>query len=98
MVSPTATALGVAGMVPLLGYGLLLDTWTNWEWVRKIDEATSEVALQLFGSKRQVIFFFSCRAYLFVGAAGEGGRAQRVAETSLELTKVRMKKSFCPSR
>ncbi|CAM9418933.1 unnamed protein product [Ectocarpus fasciculatus] len=54
MVSPTATALGVAGMVPLLGYGLLLDTWTNWEWVRKIDEATSEVALQLFGSKRQV--------------------------------------------
>ncbi|CAM9548817.1 unnamed protein product, partial [Ectocarpus sp. 8 AP-2014] len=54
MVSPAATALGVAGMVPLLGYGLLLDRWTEWEWVRKIDEATSEVALQLFGSKRQL--------------------------------------------
>ncbi|CAM9568887.1 unnamed protein product [Ectocarpus sp. 6 AP-2014] len=54
MVSPAATALGVAGMVPLLGYGLLLDRWTEWEWVRKIDEATSEVTLQLFGSKRQL--------------------------------------------
>ncbi|CAM9203915.1 unnamed protein product [Ectocarpus sp. 13 AM-2016] len=54
MVSPAASALGVAGMVPLLGYGLLLDRWTEWEWVRKIDEATSEVALQLFGSRRQL--------------------------------------------
>lgn len=53
-VSPAAAALGVAGMVPLLAYGLALDTRKDWEWVKKIDDATSEVALQLFGSDRQV--------------------------------------------
>lgn len=53
--TPTAAALGVAGMIPLLAYGLALDMRReDWDWVRKIDEATSEVALQLFGSERQV--------------------------------------------
>lgn len=52
--SPAAAALGVAGMVPLLAYGLALDTRKDWDWVKKIDDATSEVALQLFGSERQV--------------------------------------------
>ncbi|CAN0016265.1 unnamed protein product [Scytosiphon promiscuus] len=53
--SPTAAALGVAGMVPLLAFGLALDLRRDeWEWVKKMDEATSEVAVQLFGSERQV--------------------------------------------
>lgn len=53
--NPEAAALGVAGMIPLLAYGLALDLRKDdWDWVRKIDEATSEVALQLFGSERQV--------------------------------------------
>eukprot|EP00752_Nemacystus_decipiens_P001536 g1505.t2 len=53
--SPEAAALGVVGMLPLLAYGLALDLRKDhWDWVRKIDEATSEVALQLFGSERQV--------------------------------------------
>lgn len=53
--SPSAAALGVAGMMPLLAYGLALDTQKErWEWVRKIDEATSTVALQIFGSERKV--------------------------------------------
>lgn len=53
--SSEAAALGVAGMLPLLVYGLALDLRRDdWDWVRKIDQATSEVALQLFGSERQV--------------------------------------------
>lgn len=53
--SPEAAAFGVVGMLPLLAYGLALDLKRDdWDWVRKIDEATSEVALQLFGSERQV--------------------------------------------
>ncbi len=53
--SPSAAALGVAGMMPLLAYGLALDMQKErWGWVKKIDEATSSVALQIFGSERKV--------------------------------------------
>ncbi|CAN0111505.1 unnamed protein product [Pylaiella littoralis] len=52
--SPTAAALGVAGMVPLLLCGLALDAREDWDWVKKINDATSEATLALFGSERQV--------------------------------------------
>lgn len=41
-------------MVPLLLCGLALDARKDWDWVKKIDDATSEATLALFGSERQV--------------------------------------------
>lgn len=53
MLTPSGAGFGLAGAVPLLIFGLALDR-TNWEWVKKVDEITKGVTVQLFGTKRQV--------------------------------------------
>lgn len=53
--SPQAAALGVAGVLPLFAFGFVLDLKVDeWDWVRKIDKLTADVALLLFGSERKV--------------------------------------------
>lgn len=53
MLTPSGAVLGLAGAVPLLVFGFSLDK-TNWEWVKKVDEITRGITVQLFGTKRQV--------------------------------------------
>lgn len=53
MLTPSGAALGLAGAVPLLAFGLGLDRM-DWDWVKKVDEITRGVTVQLFGTKRQV--------------------------------------------
>lgn len=53
MLTPLGAAFGLAGAVPLLTFGLALDKM-DWEWIKKVDEITRGVTVQLFGTKRQV--------------------------------------------
>lgn len=53
MLTPLGAAFGLAGAVPLLAFGLALDRM-DWEWIKKVDEITRGVTVQLFGTKRQV--------------------------------------------
>lgn len=53
MLTPSGAALGLAGAVPLLAFGFAMDRM-DWDWVKKVDEITRGVTVQLFGTKRQV--------------------------------------------
>lgn len=53
MLTPSGAVLGLTGAMPLLALGLALDR-TDWEWVKKVDEITKGITVQLFGTKRQV--------------------------------------------
>eukprot|EP00904_Undaria_pinnatifida_P006092 jgi/Undpi1/2612/HiC_scaffold_13.g05991.m1 len=52
MLTPSGAALGLAGAVPLLAFGFAMDRM-DWDWVKKVDEITRGVTVQLFGTKRQ---------------------------------------------
>lgn len=54
MLTPLGAAFGLAGAVPLLTFGLALDKM-DWEWIKKVDEITRGVTVQLFGTKRQAV-------------------------------------------